>query len=130
MLSSLRSQFSTDKGSLEKLHVALDVSYDGAIGQPPYPKGAPSQIYNITLFLASYDTNKNFTISNGTWTAGNASLGDILSQEPGSTVKHVNWRWPDCLVGNGVPRNGSSARGLYNVRTPILCSLLRIHWGS
>jgi hypothetical protein len=99
------------------------VSYNGAIGQPPYPKSAPSKIYNITLFLVSYDKGKNFTISNGTATAGNASLGDILSQEPGSTVKHVNWLWPDCLVGNGAPKNGSSARGLYNVMPPLLSLL-------
>jgi hypothetical protein len=94
------------------------VSYNGAIGQPPYPKSAPNKIYNITLFLASYDTRLNLTISNGTASAGNASLGDILAQEPGSTVKHVNWLWPDCLVGNGAPKNGSSARGSYNVLYP------------
>jgi hypothetical protein len=39
-----------------------------------------------------------------------------MQQEPGSTVKHVNWVWPDCLVGNGAPENASSARGTYNVR--------------
>jgi hypothetical protein len=101
---------------LDFLQVALDVSYNGQIGQPPYPKNAPSKIYNITIFLFSYDTGKNLTISNGTAGAGNASLGNILEQEPGSTVKHVNWNWPDCLVGNGPPKNGnSSARGAYNV---------------
>ncbi|KAF2422165.1 hypothetical protein EJ08DRAFT_640987 [Tothia fuscella] len=101
------------------LQVALDVSYNGAIGQPPYLKGASSMIYNITIFLASYATGKNFTISNGTASAGNASLEDILATEPGSTVKHVNWTWPDCLIGNG-PTSGSrtgnqSARGSYNI---------------
>jgi hypothetical protein len=66
-------------------------------------------------------------------------LGNILKQEPGSTVKHVNWIWPDCLVGGGgsgqqnPPKNppdpdvvtlpeidgGSeeTARGSYNVRS-------------
>jgi hypothetical protein len=98
------------------LQVALDVSYNGAIGQPPYPKNAPSKIYNITIFLYSYDTSKNFTITNGTLSAGNSSLGNILEQEPGSTVKHVNWNWPLCLVGNGPPKKGnySDARGSYN----------------
>lgn len=57
----------------------------------------------------------NFTITNGTASANNASLGDIMLQEPGSTVKHVNWFWPDCLVGNGQPKNANSARGVYNV---------------
>ena len=102
---------------IDFLQVALDVSYDGAIGLPPYPKDAAAKIYNITIFLFSYDTGKNFTISNGTATAGNASLGNIMLQEPGSTVKHVNWNWPDCLVGNGAPQKGNSsnARGTYNV---------------
>jgi hypothetical protein len=77
---------------------------------------SPSQIFNITIFLSSYSTGKNFTVSNGTAAAGNASLGAIMQQEPGSTVKHVNWIWPDCLVGDGQPRTLDSARGVYNVR--------------
>jgi hypothetical protein len=98
------------------LQVALDVTSDGQLQLPPYPSGSPSEIYNITIFLSSYTTGKNFTISNGTATAGNASLGEIMEQEPGSTVKHVNWVWPDCLVGNGAPSTGdNSSRGAYNV---------------
>jgi hypothetical protein len=52
-----------------------------------------------------------------------------MLQEGDSTVKHVNWVWPDCLVGDGAS-NGAcgndigsiqncpegSARGPYNVR--------------
>lgn len=44
-----------------------------------------------------------------------------MTQEPGSTVKHVNWLWPACLVGDGQPKtqglvsDGGSARGAYNV---------------
>ncbi|KIN04703.1 hypothetical protein OIDMADRAFT_156929 [Oidiodendron maius Zn] len=97
------------------LQVALDVSSDGQLQLPPYPDNPTSAIWNITLFLSSYTTGKNFTISNGTATAGNASLGEIMLQEPGSTVKHVNWVWPDCLIGDGAPTNDSSARGLYNI---------------
>jgi hypothetical protein len=82
---------------------------------PPYPSNAASQINNITIFLYSYDTGRNFTITNGTATAGNASLGNIMFQEPGSTVKHVRWTWPDCLVGNGQPNGQGSDRGIYNV---------------
>jgi len=55
-------------------------------------------------------------VSNGTASAGNASLGEIMAQEPGSTVKHVNWQWPDCLVGDGQPGEAANARGIYNVR--------------
>jgi len=97
------------------LQVALDVTSDGQLQLPPYPSDPVSAIYNITLFLSSYTTGWNFTISNGTATGGNASLGEIMEQEPGSTVKHVNWVWPDCLVGNGVPTANDTARGLYNI---------------
>jgi hypothetical protein len=44
-----------------------------------------------------------------------------MTQEPGSTVKHVNWLWPACLSGDGKPKTmglvsaGGSARGAYNV---------------
>ena len=95
--------------------MALDVSTNGKMPLPPYADDSPSKIFNITIFLYSYDTNRNFTISNGTATANNASLGEIMVQEPGSTVKHVKWTWPNCLVGDGQPESGDSDRGVYNV---------------
>ncbi|RKU42331.1 hypothetical protein DL546_005149 [Coniochaeta pulveracea] len=97
------------------LEVALDVSANGKLALPPYPDNSESRIHNITIFLYSYGTGKNFTITNGTATANNASLGDIMLSEPGSTVKHVKWTWPDCLVGNGQPSAADSDRGLYNI---------------
>ncbi|KAF4635171.1 hypothetical protein G7Y89_g2930 [Cudoniella acicularis] len=96
------------------LQVALDVTSAGQLQLPPYPANPTSAIYNITIFLSSYTTGKNFTISNGTASAGNASLGEIMQQEPSSTVKHVNWIWPDCLVGNGNPTGSNDSRGAYN----------------
>jgi hypothetical protein len=53
-----------------------------------------------------------------------------MLQESGSTVKHVDWVWPDCLVGDGGANNDNcgsgsgsvqhcveeSTRGPYNVR--------------
>ncbi|KAK0734045.1 WD40-repeat-containing domain protein [Lasiosphaeria miniovina] len=99
----------------ETIEVALDVSTNGRLPLPPYADNSPSQIHNITIFLYSYDTGKNFTITNGTAGSGNASLGDIMFQEPGSTVKHVKWVWPDCLVGDGQPNEVGSARGFYNI---------------
>jgi len=98
----------------DNLQVALDVSSDGQLQLPPYPDDPVSAIYNITIFLSSYTTGWNFTISNGTASSGNASLGEIMAMEPSSTVKHVNWIWPDCLVGDGSP-SGNSSRGLYNI---------------
>ncbi|KAK2028698.1 hypothetical protein LX32DRAFT_389548 [Colletotrichum zoysiae] len=99
----------------DNLHVALDVSTNGRMPLPPYAKDSPTKIFNVTMFLSSYVTGRNFTITNGTATANNASLGDIMFQEPGSTVKHVNWLWPDCLVGNGQPGSADSDRGAYNI---------------
>lgn len=84
-----------------------------------YGSDSPSQIYNITIFLYSYDTGRNLTITNGTATTNNASLGNIMLSESGSTVKHVKWRWPDCLVGDGQPTSLDSDRGVYNVGRPI-----------
>ncbi|KIX02144.1 uncharacterized protein Z518_08083 [Rhinocladiella mackenziei CBS 650.93] len=125
------------------LHVAIDISGDGRIPQPPYPSDVDTGILNITMFLFSYSTGLNLTISNGTsdgWlndtsaeapefhcnsttTQGfqNAGCEEVMAQESGSTVKHVNWAWPDCLVGDGDAdkdtENGtnSTARGSYNV---------------
>ena len=104
--------------SSELIEVALDVSTNGRLPLPPYADDSPSKLHNITIFLYSYDTGRNFTITNGTASAGNASLGDIMFQEPGSTVKHVKWMWPDCLVGDGQPTELGSARGVYNVGCP------------
>jgi hypothetical protein len=97
------------------MEVALDVSANGRLPLPPYPDDSQSKIHNITIFLYSYGTGKNFTITNGTATANNASLGDIMLSEPGSTVKHVRWMWPDCLVGDGQPTTVGNARGVYNI---------------
>jgi hypothetical protein len=82
----------------------------------PFPPSqnpdSPTQFHNITVFLTSSDTNLNLTVSNGTDRA--PPLGPVLAQEPTSTVKHINWAWPDCLVGDGSD-DGGSARGDYNI---------------
>ncbi|TVY41869.1 hypothetical protein LOCC1_G007384 [Lachnellula occidentalis] len=98
----------------DALQIALDVSSNGQLQLPPYPANPVSAIHNITIYLSSYTTGKNFTVSNGTASASNAGLGAIMQQEPGSTVKHVNWVWPDCMVGNGDPTGPNSSRGVYN----------------
>lgn len=103
----------------DTLHVAIDVTANGKLPLPPFDDEDASQIHNITMFLYSYDTGRNFTISNGTATSNNASLGEIMTQESGSTVKHINWVWPDCLAGDGQPQGSDSDRGTYNVRAPF-----------
>ena len=95
------------------LHIALDISGDGALPFPPESNpSAATQFHNITLFLTSTALNKNFTVSNGT--TSTPPLANILQQEPGSTVKHVNFEWPLCLVGDGKDAQGT-ARGAYNI---------------
>ena len=146
----------TDLHNLDTLQVAIDVSGDGVLPLPPYDPNVETGLFNITLFLTSYTTGLNLTISNGT-TAGwwlkksteapefachpssssssstfqNAGCQEVMLQESGSTVKHVNWVWPDCLIGTAGINSGNcngqgsvlsclegTARGPYNVRVP------------
>lgn len=88
-----------------------------ANGQLPLEleEDSPSRIHEITVFMYSYETGRNFTVSNATDSDTVDGLGSIMAQEPGSTVKHINWVWPDCLVGNGQPNSDGSDRGAYNV---------------
>ncbi|KIW60827.1 hypothetical protein PV05_01013 [Exophiala xenobiotica] len=117
----------------DSLQVAIDIAGSGRLTFP-YPRDFDTGILNITIFLFSYVTGLNLTISNGTsagWVNAstaepeefdcgrttkqgwqNAGCEEIMDQEPGSTVKHVNWAWPDCLVGNG---EGEGFRGVYNI---------------
>ncbi|KAJ6107301.1 hypothetical protein N7523_008624 [Penicillium sp. IBT 18751x] len=100
---------------LDTLQVAIDVSGDGKLPWPPSTQSAdsPTLFHNITLFLTSEAKSHNFTISNGTVPSiNNTYLGPVLDLEPSSTVKHVNWVWPECLVGNG---DSGSDRGDYNI---------------
>ena len=76
---------------------------------------SPSQIHNISVFLYSYTTGRNFTVALPGEDDDNGALGDIMEQENGSTVKHIDWTWPDCFVGDGQPSDEDSDRGVYNV---------------
>jgi hypothetical protein len=117
--------------------VAIDISGDGKLPQPYFGSELHTGSQNITMFLFSTVTGINLTISNGTrsgWvndpnvgpdlqcgsntTQGfqNAGCQEIMAQEPGSTVKHVNWAWPDCFVGNGGNQfSNGIVRGSYNI---------------
>ncbi|KAF2711300.1 hypothetical protein K504DRAFT_402155 [Pleomassaria siparia CBS 279.74] len=96
------------------LHIAIDVSGDGKLPVPPRSiADSLTQVFNFTLFLTSNDMQKNFTISNITTTT--PPFANIMNQEPGSTVKHINFEWPDCLVGDGKEDIGTTARGDYNI---------------
>ena len=88
---------------------------NGKLNVPPYMEDSPSQIHNISVFLYSYATRRNFTVALPGAEENDGALGDIMAQEEGSTVKHINWMWPDCLVGDGQPSGSDSDRGVYNV---------------
>lgn len=90
--------------------MAIEVSGNGQLSS----SNAETKFHEITLFLTSTEKSKNFTISNGTSSDSHAYVGPVLDLEPSSTVKHVDWIWPDCLVGEGKGGSGS-ARGDYNI---------------
>jgi hypothetical protein len=117
---------------LDTLHISLDVSGNGQLTLTP-DDDDPTRFHEITIFLTSSETERNFTVSNGTTPTqvsidldsdsdsdsnSNGSVtaytGPILDLEPGSTVKHVNWVWPNCFVGDG-NSNDQGARGNYNI---------------
>ncbi|KAL2812594.1 hypothetical protein BJX63DRAFT_240633 [Aspergillus granulosus] len=116
----------------DTLHISLDVSGNGQLSLTP-DDDEPTRFHEITIFLTSSETERNFTVSNGTVpeilpfssdsdsdSSSNqtafttAYTGPILSLEPGSTVKHINWVWPECFVGNG-DSDDQGARGTYNI---------------
>ncbi|KAL2797012.1 hypothetical protein BJX66DRAFT_117542 [Aspergillus keveii] len=118
----------------DTLHISLDVSGNGKLTLTP-DDDEPTRFHEITIFLTSSEMERNFTVSNGTTppqvsidldsnsdsdssSNSNGSVtaytGPILSLEPDSTVKHVNWVWPDCFVGDG-NSDDQGARGNYNI---------------
>ncbi|KAK6331236.1 hypothetical protein TWF696_003296 [Orbilia brochopaga] len=92
----------------ETLHIALDVSGNGRLpsytyqarpdGSIPFSSTTGTYYHNITIFLVSFTNGHNLTISNNTVPSDNGYIGPVLALEPGSTVKHVNWIWPSCLM--------------------------------
>jgi hypothetical protein len=116
----------------DTLHLSIEVSSNGRVPVPPFPGNFRTGIAGINIFLTSTTTGLNLTISNGTFQGwdrdvfdtpeflcnGTMSNGEkdagcqqIMLQESGSTVKHVNWVWPECLVGNDGADNGDCAAG-------------------
>lgn len=84
-LAQIRSTHAPSKVG-QKLSLSLDVSGDGLI---PTPNAAvATTLLNLDIFLVSGTASVNFSLSQG---AG------LLSQEPGSTVKHLDVDLPDCL---------------------------------
>lgn len=83
--------------------ISIDVSGNGKL--PEASRGpdseAPTGFISLEIYLVS-DT-LNLTVSSGP---------QLLSQEPGSTVKHLNYKIPDCVK-----------QGAYEVRFTYSVSL-------
>ncbi|KZP31192.1 hypothetical protein FIBSPDRAFT_925905 [Athelia psychrophila] len=98
------------------MSIAIDVSGDGKLPMSAVTPGnnAATGYDNLNLYLVSVQTNLNISVTNNT---------DILTQESGSTVKHINWNVPSCItpgVYNLTVYEGShiNNQGYYTI-TPI-----------
>jgi len=63
--------------------IAIDLSRDGKL-----PQSFGIGYDSLDLYLVSAQTDTNITVSDHS---------NLLQQEPGSTVKHLNWSIPSCL---------------------------------
>lgn len=110
---------------IDYLHVAIEISGNGKLPWPQSPDSDDdSVIQGINIFLTT--PSRNFTVANGTVPSGDDRsetftspyVGPVMEQEPDSTVKHVNWYWPDCFAGEGDDDDDGdedSARGDSNI---------------
>ncbi|KAJ3737072.1 hypothetical protein DFJ43DRAFT_1049103 [Lentinula guzmanii] len=73
------------------LSIAIDISGDGQLNSDASnPNSTASTHYSLLeIYLVSSDTGLNITVSNGT---------GLLTQESGSTVKHLSWMVPTCVT--------------------------------
>ncbi|KAF3935334.1 hypothetical protein ABW19_dt0208224 [Dactylella cylindrospora] len=70
-----------------------------SVGNVATPTGG-TYFHRVTIFLYSYTNGHNLTVANNTLPPverDNSYSPPVLGMEVGSTVKHVNWIWPDCL---------------------------------
>ncbi|KAI0318497.1 hypothetical protein OF83DRAFT_1056825 [Amylostereum chailletii] len=70
--------------------IAIDVSGDGKLGQGASVPGSglSTHLDSLELYLISTQTGINVTVSSGT---------DLLTQEPSSTVKHMDFQLSHCV---------------------------------
>ena len=101
----------------EPKHLHPQISGDGHLSQSASIPGSgqSTRFDSLEVYLVSYQTSLNMTISQGT---------GLLTQESGSTVKHINWVIDPCI-----------SPGNYNVRisSSILCVdhtllLIQFYW--
>ena len=57
---------------------------------------------SLEVYLVSYATSFNLTVSSGT---------GLLTQESGSTVKHINW-----LIESCIPSGNYNVRALHSIQ--------------
>lgn len=78
------------------------ISGDGRLAQSASIPGSgqSTRFDSLEVYLVSYETSLNLTVSQGP---------TLLTQESGSTVKHINWLIDSCV-----------ASGNYNVRIVLM----------
>ncbi|KAJ3480935.1 hypothetical protein NLI96_g8011 [Meripilus lineatus] len=71
--------------------VAIDISGDGRLAQSASIPGSgqSTRFDSLEVYLVSYETSLNLTVSQGP---------TLLTQESGSTVKHINWLIDSCVA--------------------------------
>lgn len=71
--------------------VAIDISGDGHLPQSASIPGSgqSTRFDSLEVYLVSYQTSSNLTVSQGP---------SLLTQESGSTVKHINWVIDPCVA--------------------------------
>ncbi|KZT30373.1 hypothetical protein NEOLEDRAFT_1152916 [Neolentinus lepideus HHB14362 ss-1] len=100
--------------------IAIDISGDGKLSQAASIPGSglATRFDSLEIYLVSAQSKFNVTVSNGT---------GLLTQESGSTVKHLNWPIPTCLPSgsyNFTLYEGShiNNQGFFSI-TPILITI-------
>ncbi|KAL4251719.1 hypothetical protein ABKN59_004528 [Abortiporus biennis] len=70
--------------------IAIDISGDGHLDQAASTpnSGLATSFDSLEIYLVSYETKLNLTVSQGP---------GLLTQETGSTVKHLNWLIDTCV---------------------------------
>ncbi|THU91759.1 hypothetical protein K435DRAFT_968007 [Dendrothele bispora CBS 962.96] len=74
------------------ISISIEVSGDGKLAPTEATdvnSQSPIHYTSLEIYLVSATANVNYTVSSGS---------QLLSQEPGSSVKHFDWPIPDCIT--------------------------------
>lgn len=75
--------------SCNRNHVLPEFRYFQISGDGQLPQASETGFDSLAIYLVSSDTSLNLTVSTDP---------TLLTQQPGSTVKHLKWQAPNCLT--------------------------------